>query len=411
MISPAGKRSRKRTVAACAAVLAAAATLSACASSNSSKPDTGAALTTGGGSTINILDITATSGATAIYGTQETDGLEAAAAYYNAHGGILGKKISVTVENDNSDPATAASILTQQLSSNPGKWTMVWAGEEGTVSAALVPILKHYDVFGSFVDDGNGACALASACPNLFMQSPPINVAEVADAAALKKAGYTKVGIIADQATYDQSELSFMTPDLAKDGIKYDTVSFPSSAVSLTPEMSQLKSDGAQAVFALALGPAAGYVLQARAALGWSVPVEFDVTGSSTDIASLVPAGDLTNVTETIQYCEDTQHANPAFASMVKYTPHSLAGNIICSIAGDGWGGTVLLAEAAAKAKSLSANALGSAAQTLTITNNEVSYTTKCWTPADHEDSCEGPAYYEIVAAGQLKNTRLYPLG
>jgi branched-chain amino acid transport system substrate-binding protein len=411
MISPAGKRSRKRTVAACAAVLAAAAALSACASSNSSKPDTGAALTTGGGSTINILDITATSGATAIYGTQETDGLEAAAAYYNAHGGILGKKISVTVENDNSDPATAASILTQQLSSNPGKWTMVWAGEEGTVSAALVPILKHYDVFGSFVDDGNGACAQASACPNLFMQSPPINVAEVADAAALKKAGYTKVGIIADQATYDQSELSYITPDLAKDGIKYDTVSFPSSAVSLTPEMSQLKSDGAQAVFALALGPAAGYVLQARAALGWSVPVEFDVTGSSTDIASLVPASDLTNVTETIQYCEDTQHANPAFAAMVKYTPNPLAGNIICSIAGDGWGGTVLLADAAAKAKSLNANALGSAAQTLTITSNEVSYTTKCWTPADHEDSCEGPAYYEIVAAGKLKNTQLYPLG
>jgi branched-chain amino acid transport system substrate-binding protein len=408
-MSPAGKRSRKRTVAACAAVLAAAAALSACGSSGS-KSDTGAAVAAGG-STINILDITATSGATAIYGTQETDGLEAAAAYYNAHGGILGKKISVTVENDNSDPATAASILTQELSSNPGKWTMVWAGEEGTVSAALVPILKHYDVFGSFVDDGDGACAQASACPNLFMQSPPINVAEVADAAALKKAGYTKVGIIADQATYDQSELSYMTPDLAKDGIKYDTVSFPSSAVSLTPEMSQLKSDGAQAVFALALGPAAGYVLQARAALGWSVPVEFDVTGSSTDIASLVPASDLSDVTETIQYCEDTKHPNPAFAAMVKYTPQPLAGNIICSIAGDGWGGTVLLADAAAKAGSLSANALGSAAQTLTITSNEVSYTTKCWTPADHEDSCEGPAYYEIVPAGKLKNTQLYPLG
>ena len=409
-MSPAGTRSRKRTVAACAAMLAAAAALSACASSGSSKSHTGAAVTSGG-STINILDITATSGPTAIYGTQETDGLEAAAAYYNAHGGILGKKISITVENDNSDPATAASILTQQLSSDPGKWTMVWAGEEGTVSAALVPILKHYDVFASFVDDGNSACAQASACPNLFTQSPPINVAEVADADALKKAGYTKIGIIADQATYDQSELSYMTPALAKDGIKYDTVSFPSSAVSLTPEMSQLKGDGVQAVFALALGPSAGYVLQARAALGWSIPVQFDVTGSSTDIASLVPASDLSNVTETIQYCEDTTHDNPAFAAMVRYTPHPLAGNIICSIAGDGWGGTVLLAEAAAKAKSLSANALGSAAQSLTITSNEVSYTTKCWTPADHEDSCEGPAYYEIVAAGQLKNTRLYPLG
>jgi len=103
-MSPAGKRSRKRTVAACATVLAAVAALSACGSgSGSSSSGSGAAAASGGG-TINILDITATSGPTAIYGTQETDGLEAAAAYYNAHGGILGKKIIVTVENDNSDP-------------------------------------------------------------------------------------------------------------------------------------------------------------------------------------------------------------------------------------------------------------------------------------------------------------------
>lgn len=407
-MSPVGKRTRKRTVAACAAALAVAASLSACASSSNPASATAAAA---GGSTINILDITATSGATAIFGTQETDGLEAAAAYYNAHGGILGKKINITIENDNSDPATAVSILTKQLSSDPGKWTMVWAGEEGTVSAALVPILKRYDVFASFVDDGNSVCAQASACPNLFMQSPPINVAEIADAAALKKAGYTKIGIIADEATYDQAELSYMTPALAKAGIKYTTVSFPSSAVSLTPEMSQLKGDGVQAVFALALGPAAGFVLQARAELGWSVPVQFDVTGSSTDIASLVPRSELSNVTETIQYCEDINHSNPAFSAMVKYTPHPLAGNVICSIAGDGWGGTVLLADAAAKAKSLSANALGSAAQSLTITSNEVSNPEKCWTTTDHEDTCEGPAYYEIVPAGQLKNTQLHPLG
>jgi branched-chain amino acid transport system substrate-binding protein len=400
---------RKRTLAACAAIAGLAVSVSACSSGGS---DSGSAASlASSGKTINILDITATSGPTAIYGNAETDGLEAAAAYYNARGGILGRQISITVANDNSDPATAAAILTKQLSSDPSKWTMVWAGEEGTVSAALVPILKRYDIFGSFVDDGAGACATASACPNLFMQSPPINVAEVADAAALKKAGYTKVGIISDQATYDQTELSYMGPALAKEGIQYTTVSFPPSAVSLTPEMSELKGDGVQAVFALALGPAAGYVLTARAQLGWSIPVEFDVTGSSTDISSLVPGSELTDVTETIQYCEDINHDNPAFAAMVKYAPQPLAGNVICSIAGDGWGGMVLLADAAAKARSLTANALGDAAQNLTISSNEVSNPTKCWTPADHEDVCEGPSYYEIVPVGQLKNTQLHPLG
>jgi len=401
---------KKRRLGACVAALAVAASAAACASSSTS---TGTNTSTGGTSTgaINVLDVTATSGATAIYGVQETLGLQAAAAYYNAQGGILGRKINITVLNDNSDPATATSLVTQQLTSNPGKYTMVWAGEEGTVSAALIPILKRYNVFATAVNDGDNACAQASACPNIFVQSGTTAAAEVTDAAALKKAGYTKIGIIADQVTYDQSELASMQPDLQQDGISYETVTFPPTAVSLTPEMSKLKSDGVQAVFALALGPAAGYVLNARSALGWSVPLEFDVTGSSTDISSLVPVSDLNNVTETIQYCEDINHANPAFNALVKDAPHPLAGNIICPIAGDGWGGIVLLANAAEKAKSLTPSALSTAATTLKISTNEVSNSTKCWTSTDHEDVCEGPSYYEVVPAGKLTQTRLYPLG
>ena len=402
---------RRLTGGVAALAIAIATSVTACASSGSTSAAAGSTSGSTSGSTINVLDITATSGATAIYGLQETLGLQAAAAYYNAHGGILGRKINIDVVNDNSDPATAAGLLTQQLSSSSGKYTMVWAGEEGTVSAALIPIMKRYDVFATAVNDGNNACEQANACPNLFTQSGPSSAAEVTDAAALKKAGYTKIGIIADQATYDQSELSYMQPDLKSDGITYDTVTFPPSAVSLTPEMSKLKSDGVQAVFALALGPSAGYVLTARSALGWSVPVQFDVTGSSTDITTLVPSGDLSNVTETIQYCEDVQHSNPAFNLLLKDTPHPLAGNIICPIVGDGWGGIVLLANAAEKANSLSPSALDKAADTLKITTNEVSNSTKCWSSADHEDVCEGPSYYEVVPVGKLKQTRLYPLG
>lgn len=403
-------RKRRLSGGVAALAVAVAASVTACASGGGSTAAAGAS-TGASNNEINVLDITATSGATAIYGVQETLGLQAAAAYYNAHGGILGRKINITVMNDNSDPATATSLLTQQLSSNPGKYSMVWAGEEGTVSAALIPIVKRYNVFTTAVNDGNNACQQASACPNVFTQSGSNAGAEVTDAAALKKAGYTKIGIIADQATYDQSELSYMQPDLQKVGITYDTVTFPPTAVSLTPEMAKLKSDGVQAVFALALGPSAGYVLTARSALGWSVPVQFDVTGSSTDISTLVPASDLNNVTETIQYCENVKHNIPAFDLLLKNTPHPLAGNIICPIAGDGWGGMVLLAKAAQKANSLTASALSSAASSLTITDTEVSNPTKCWSSTDHEDVCEGPSYYEVVPAGKLTQTRLYPLG
>jgi branched-chain amino acid transport system substrate-binding protein len=359
---------------------------------------------------INVLDITATSGATAIFGSQETLGMQAAAAYYNAHGGILGRKVNVVVENDNSDPSTATQIATQALSGNSGKYSMVWVGEEGTVSAALIPIVKRYDLFATAVNDGNSACLQASACPTLFTQAGPIAAGETADTAALKQAGYTHIGVIAEQGTYDQSELQYMLPDLKAAGIKYTEVTFPPTAVSLTPEMSQLKSAGAQAVFAMTLGPAGGYVLSGRAALGWNVPVQFDVAGSTVDVASLVPKGDTSNVKETIQYCEDIQHNIPAFGELTQYAPHKLAGNISCPIAGDGWGGIVLLADAAKAAGSLDANSLIKAAAGLKITSNEVSNPQKCWTSSNHEDGCQGPSYYEIVPLGSLRQTRLYPL-
>ncbi len=403
---------RKSRVTAWAGALAVAVVIAGCGSSGSaSSPSTSGGSASSGSGPINVLDITATSGATAIFGTQETLGLQAAAAYYNAHGGILGRKVNVVVENDNSDPTTAAQIATQQLSSNSGKYSMVWVGEEGTVSAALIPIVRRYNVFATSVNDGNSACLQASACPTLFTQAGPISAGEVTDTAALKQAGYTNIGLIAEQSTYDQSELQYMLPDLKQAGIKYTEVTFPPTAVSLTPEMSQLKSAGVQAVFAMTLGSAGGYVLSGRAALGWDVPVLFDVAGSTVNIASLVPAADTVNVKETIQYCEDTRHNIPAFNEMVKYAPQPLAGNISCPIAGDGWGGMVLLADAAKAAGSLDANSLVKAAEGLKITSNEVSWPTRCWSSSNHEDVCQGPPYYEVVPLGHLTKTRLYPLG
>jgi branched-chain amino acid transport system substrate-binding protein len=397
------------------AALVVAAALAACGSSNSSSSGAVASASSGGSSSsskgaINVLDITATSGATAIFGQQETLGMEAAAAYYNAHGGILGRKIHITVANDNSDPSTATQIAIQQLAGNSGKYSMVWVGEEGTVSAALIPIVKRYNLFATSVNDGNSACLQANACPTLFTQAGPISAGEVTDTAALKKAGYTNVGVIAEQGTYDQSELQYMLPDLKAAGIKYTLVTFPPTAVSLTPEMSQLKSAGAQAVFAMTLGPAGGYVLSARAALGWNVPVYFDVAGSTVDLASLVPKSDTSNVTETIQYCEDIKHNIPAFNELMHYAPTKLAVNLSCPLAGDGWGGVVLLADAAKAAGSLDANSLIKASEGLKITSNEVSNPEKCWTSTNHEDVCQGPSYYEVVPLGSLKQTRIYPL-
>ena len=365
--------------------------------------------------TVNVLAIVDTSGPNKPYGSQELLGVEAAARYYNAHGGILGKQVQVTTVDDDGDPATAAALAVKDIGDNPGKYAMVWAGEEGTTVAALIPIMSRYKVFSTAIDDGDNICAKASACPTTFPQTGSNSIAEAADAQALKAKGYTNVGIIEEQLDFDESELPYIRADLAKLGIKTETASFPSSAVSVTPEMSALQSQGAQAVFSLALGSAAGYVLNGRAALGWNVPVTLDITGSALNLTQLVPVTELKGVDETVQYCMDSAKTIPSLDLLTKYSPQPLNGSVGCSIAGDGWGGMVLLHDAAEKAGSLSSAALATAAESLTEAEggpgfNFVSYQKYCWTKTDHENVCNSPGDFVVLPAGRLTGLRLYPL-
>jgi branched-chain amino acid transport system substrate-binding protein len=412
---------KTRQLASCAAALGLAVLVAACGGSSSSSSGSGA---TASGSTassvkgkpVNVLVITDTSGPTKPFGTQELLGLQAAARYYNAHGGILGGQVHLTVDNDNGDPTIAASEAVQALSSNPGKYAMVWAGQEGTTTAALIPIIKRFKVFSTAVNDGNNICANNTpACPYLFTMVGPSSLAEVADANYLKQQGITHVGLIVDQVTYDLAELAYMQKDLTKLGIKYNTVTFPSSAVSVTPEMAELKSDGVQAVFAEALGASAAYVLNARPALGWEIPTTLDITASSLDDSKLVPASELTGVKETIHWCMNLKNNIPAFSLMNQYAPSALEGSVTCDIAGSGWAGMVLLAQAAAKAGSLDPSALVNAAQGIKQTSSDpkymyVNYAGACWTPQNHENVCNTPSDFTVVPVGTLVNTRLHPL-
>jgi ABC-type branched-subunit amino acid transport system substrate-binding protein len=287
---------------------------------------------------------------------------------------------------------------------------MVWAGEGDAPTAAMIPIMKRYNVLQTSVNDGDDACEEASACPNLYTQNGPNSAPVIADAEAIKKLGYTKIGILADSNTFTASELAFMEAALKSYGIGYTVESFPDTVVSVTPEMSALKAANVPFVYALALGPSAGYTLSARASLGWNVPIEFDITGSGDNIPSLVPSSDLSNATETIADCEDLKNTYPAYSTMMSNAPQAFPSGTVCLTSTAGWDGLAWLADVAAKAGSVNEGALLKAANGISITKDIAAYNSLCWTTADHEDVCENPNFYEVVPIGQLKNTRLYPL-
>jgi len=395
---------RKRTtvagIAACATVL-----ISACGSSGSGSGTSGSSTATSA-SSVNVLAILDTTGPTKAFGTQQLAGIEGAAKYFNTHGGVDGRKINVTVVSDNGDPATAVNDLIQQMSTNPDKYAMVYPGSEGTETTALIPVLAKYHVIGIALDDGSGACVKASACPNVFSNAGPASIPEAEAANWMKQKGFTKAGVLEEEIDFTESETGPILSSLSSVGIPDKLVTFSATAVDVTAEMSELKSDGANVVFAEALGASAGYVLKARASLNWNVPVLFDIAGSALDLTTLAPAADVTNSYQTLCPCAVSSIDTPGIDAFNQLEPGTL-GPFPANLVGDGWDPIVLLANAVEQAKSTNYQALIAAIQNLDSAgqNDSLYIETRHhrYSATDHENLGQSTSDFVIMPAGPIK--------
>jgi ABC-type branched-subunit amino acid transport system substrate-binding protein len=405
----------RMATAATAGTAVAAVALAGCGSSGSSSAaDSSGSGSSGSGGAINVLALVAKSGPGHEYGQQELLGIKAAAAYYNSRGGINGHTVKVTSANTNGDPSTATSEAVKKLGSHPGKYQMVYPGSEGSVIAALVPIMKRYKAYSIALDDGNGSCSDVSKCPTEFsLNGDPANP-EIKTARWMKKHGHDTVGILEEKVDFAQTETKPIQHALDKQGVRHDIAAFPSSATSVSAQMDKLQSAGARAVFAEVLGAPAGYTLKARKQLGWDVPVVFDIAGSSLDISKLAPRDQLADAYQTVPYCADVSQDVPGFEKLRKFAPKKLDGSVPCNLSGNGWDSVVLLANAVRQAKSTESADLVKATENLppkAISDPDyITYPKREYTPKNHQDVGQTPGMFKILPVGPIKGTRLHPL-
>lgn len=394
-----------------AAIAAVVLSLAACGTaSNSGASSTGSRSSTG---TVNILAITDSSGPVKQQGSQELIGLDAAAAFYNAKGGIDHHRVVIDHVNDNGDPATAVSVAEKALGNDPGKYSMVYAGEEGTDIDALIPVMARYPVFATNLTD-SGACIPTSHCPHEFSLEGATSIPQQRVAEFMKQNNYTKVGILEEEISFTESETPALTKYLSQDSIGNSVVTFPTSALTLTTELQQLKSSGADVVYAEALGPAAGYVLQARASLGWNVPVVFDVAGSSIDLSTLASAAELKNADVVMKRCADPAKASstPGYSELSKYAArYGGMGDNPCNLAGAGWDSVVFLNQLVAQTGSFNYATLTKAAQNVKpryrSSPNYVVIPKYFYSATDHENLGETTADWSVLPAGPIVNGQL----
>jgi ABC-type branched-subunit amino acid transport system substrate-binding protein len=357
---------------------------------------------------ITILWVGDTTGPAKVYGDAQLAGVQGAADYFNDRGGIGGHRVVVEVASDNADPAIAASTLTEKLSSSSP--TMVWAGSISADSAAMIPILARHKVFAISLIDGQAQCQsnASTACPNEWFLSTPSSVVQQTVVDWIKSRA-TKVGVLEETTPYSAAETPQFLNVAATNGLIATTVSFPSTAVDLTPQMQQLQQAGSQVVYSEGIG-SAQYAFAARAKLGWDVPLVFDPAASALDLTKLTSPENTKNAFLVNAYGQDARTSLPGLDTMVTWAGrHGEITTLPLNVTGTGWDTVVALnAAVVAAGGSVDVDDLNRAMLKLPPTDQLRTLTHQLGFTADNHVNVLGtPEDFVVIPVGPIVNGRV----
>jgi branched-chain amino acid transport system substrate-binding protein len=395
--------------------------LAGCGSSNSSSSGSSAsssgssASTSGTKSNSPFIELASVdlTGPTSVYGKPELAALEAAANLVNQRdGGILGHKIVVRVLNDNGDPQTGASTLISYLSSHP-KPNNFFTGAESTLDGATIPIGNREGLLMVTKGDGNNLFATGSAqkYPLGFQIQGSVPPLVGADALFFHNRGIKKVGILLGEYAYAEGELPLMKAALAKYGIQASVVDASLTATSLTPQLSQLKSDGAQAIWAALVGASSTYTFAARAQLGWNVPIVGEGSFSGTDLTKTVPAAQRKDAYITLYPDTPTNTDVPGVAVMKQVMGAAALEKygVPIDVEGDGWDTIIVLKDGAEHAHSIDPQKIAQALETMGPFTDPLftEYKTVQYSATDHQNFAPTPSDFAVVPIGPIVSAQV----
>ncbi len=209
------------------------------------------------------------------------DAVKASAVLVNAHGGILGHPVKVTVVDDTGDPTTAVTLLQQAVTGATPPTIYINSGP-ANLAAATLPILTT-DKILSFNIGPTSNSSDPKVFPYNFDMSPSTANYATAFCPYVKAHGGKSVGIIYGVDAYGTSLAQMMKTDCTKDGVKVVGVqNFQDTALDATPQLLALKAQKPSYLLFEGYGSVVGYVLQDISKINWNVPILGDTAVAAT---------------------------------------------------------------------------------------------------------------------------------
>jgi branched-chain amino acid transport system substrate-binding protein len=241
-----------------------------------------------------VLYIAGLSGAYAQFAAANTAALKASANVINQNGGIDGRKVVVSVANDNSDPTQAVSVLQQDLatSSSPPSLVSFSTNDEGT---ALMPILNS-DKILTMTNVGvplDNAAEYPYTVSLSFNQETPYLVMKQ----RLEAEGAKRVGFVSTNDSVGQVFWSAFKQAFAGSGIAAYDEPVNLNSLNVVPNMVALKNKGVDHLVVESYTALTSYIFAARTEAGMNnIPTIGDSPVAQTNPWKAIAAPDRANV-------------------------------------------------------------------------------------------------------------------
>jgi branched-chain amino acid transport system substrate-binding protein len=239
---------------------------------------------------IKLGSPTAMTGADAQVGLTWEKGQNAAVAYINAHGGILGRKVEIDRADTQSNPSQATNVTNQMIQSK--QYAALIPADGGVDSGPIYEAVSR----AKFLALGGAALpnlADPKVYPTAFESS--FSPTELGKAAAcmVPALGFKSVAIIGLNDSFSQTEVKQWVAKFKQLGIKVTgNQEMGYSDTSATPQLQKLQEGHPQAVLAVLYGPSVGVAFSGMKSLGWDPPFIGDLSVATFPLSAVAKSAD-----------------------------------------------------------------------------------------------------------------------
>ena len=198
-------------------------------------------------------------GPTQLVGQSDRQAMDAIVAYWNAHGGIKGRKVVVDVLDNASNPSQAVQNVQKFIADS--KYVAILGSGNAAAAVATGPLAAQAGI--PFVALSPPTQLIEPTQPYAYVISPTARLYAYSEAAYLRKLGIKKIWLMGDNGGFGRDGPAQVAKLAKSYGFEIvDTTIFSPAATDFSAELTKIKGSGAEALWLWTATPAGATIVK-----------------------------------------------------------------------------------------------------------------------------------------------------